>query len=72
MKEMFKSSAMLNSHAPFMSSILALLTVGKSMIQTGSHTALSANTVNIWTVDWQQQDLKEFVGMVMETVFFFF
>ena len=41
------------------------------MIQNGSHTALTANTVNVWTVDWQQQDLKEFVGVVMETVFFF-
>ena len=70
MKEMFKSSAMFNLHTPFMSSILALLTVGKRMIQIGSHTALTANTVNIWTVDRQQKDLKEFVGMVMETVSF--
>ena len=41
-----------------MSSVLALLTIGKTMIQIGSHTA---NTVNVWTVDWQQKDLKEFV-----------
>ena len=67
MKEMFKSSPMFNLHAPFMSSMLALLTIGKSMIQIGSH---PANTVNVRTVDWQQKDLKEFVWVVMETVSF--